>query len=166
MSLPRILTLNDDGELVQTPAPELQELRGEHIHVADVVVQDEFKLIQGARGRQIELWAEFSPGDAQEFGLKLRSSLDGQRAITLRYAGGTLNVAGTKVPIKAARKADCLTLRVFLDRSVMEVFINGGRAAVTRVEYPDEEDLGIAVFAENGKTTLKSLDVWQMKPIW
>jgi beta-fructofuranosidase len=55
---------------------------------------------------------------------------------------------------------------VFLDRSVMEVFVNDGQTAVTRVEYSGEEDLGIAVFAEGGKATLKSLDVWQMKSIW
>jgi sucrose-6-phosphate hydrolase SacC (GH32 family) len=48
----------------------------------------------------------------------------------------------------------------------MEVFINDGRASVTRVNYPGEEDLGIAAFSENGRVTLKSLDVWQMRPIW
>jgi sucrose-6-phosphate hydrolase SacC (GH32 family) len=51
-------------------------------------------------------------------------------------------------------------------KSVMEVFINDGRASVTRVNYHGEEDLGIAVFSENGCVTLKSLDIWQMKPIW
>jgi hypothetical protein len=48
----------------------------------------------------------------------------------------------------------------------MEVFINDGRASVTRVNYPGEEDLGIAAFCENGCVKLKSLDVWKMKPIW
>jgi beta-fructofuranosidase len=57
-------------------------------------------------------------------------------------------------------------LHVFIDKSVMEVFINDGRASVTRVNYPGEEDLGIAAFSENGRVKLKSLDVWRMKPIW
>jgi sucrose-6-phosphate hydrolase SacC (GH32 family) len=56
-------------------------------------------------------------------------------------------------------------LHVFLDKSVMEVLINDGRASVTRVNYPGEEHLGIAAFSENGRVKLKSLDVWQMKPI-
>lgn len=99
-------------------------------------------------------------------GLKLRSSSDGQRAITLRYADGTLNVAGTAVPLRPAGERQPRKLHVFLDRSVMEVFVNDGHTAVTRVEYPGEEDLAVGVFAENGKATIKSLDVWQMKSIW
>jgi beta-fructofuranosidase len=166
MSLPRILTIDDSGRMIQTPAPELKELRGTHKQVADVAIQDEFKLIEGAKGRQIEVAAEFSPGDAKAFGLKLRSSDDGQEAITLRYADGSLNVAGTEVPLKLEGGNKTLKIQVFLDRSVMEVFINGGQTAVTRVEYPGEEDLGIGVFAEGGKATLESLDVWQMKSIW
>jgi len=166
MSLPRILTLDDNDNLIQTPVPELEKLRGEHKRVADVAVQDELKLIEGAGGRQIEVKAELAPGDAKAFGLKLRSSNDGERALTLRYADGVLNVAGTEVPLKLEGEDKTLKLHVFLDQSVMEVFINDGREVVTRTEYPGEEDLGIAVFAEGGKATLKSLDVWQMKSIW
>ena len=47
----------------------------------------------------------------------------------------------------------------------MEVFINNGPTSVTRVDYPDENDLGLAVFAE-GTATVTSLDVWEMKPVW
>ncbi len=77
-----------------------------------------------------------------------------------------LNVAGTEVLLELEGDNKTLKVRVFLDRSVMEVFINDGREVVTRVEYPEKEDLGIAAFAEGGKATLKSLDVWQMKSIW
>jgi len=166
MSLPRVLTLDERGNLLQTPAPELKELRGRHTRVAEIVLDSAFKLIDGAKGKQLELIAEFIPGDAEAFGLKLRSSGDGSRAVTLRYSGGTLNVAGTEVPIKLAKETRSLKLHVFLDRSVMEVFINGGRQAVTRVEYPGEDHLGVGVFAEGGKATVKSLDAWQMKNIY
>lgn len=165
MSLPRILTLDASGQLIQTPAPELAALRGEHTHAAGLTIASEFKPIKGAEGKQLEIIAEFIPDSATAIGLKLRSSSDGQRAITLRYADGTLNVAGTEVPLKSADR-QTLKLHVFLDRSVMEVFINDGQTAVTRVEYPSEDDLGVGVFAENGKATLKSLDVWRMKSIW
>jgi len=48
----------------------------------------------------------------------------------------------------------------------MEVFINGGRQAVTRVAYPGEEDMGVGVFAEGGRATLKSLDAWRVNSAW
>jgi beta-fructofuranosidase len=166
MSLPRLLTLDKGGQLIQTPAPELKELRGEHTRITRLALENEFKLVKGAAGNQIEVIAEFDPAQAAAFGLKLCSSGDGQRAITLRYADGALNVAGTVVPLKFRDTRKTLKLHVFLDRSVMEVFINDGQATATRVEYPVENDLGVGVFAENGKATLESLDVWQMKSIW
>ena len=86
--------------------------------------------------------------------------------MTLRYADGTLNVAGTEVPIALEEEGKFIKLHVFIDKSVMEVFINDGRASVTRVNYPGEEDLSIAAFSENGRVKLKSLDVWQMRPVW
>lgn len=166
MSLPRILTFDEDGTLLQTPAPELERLRQGHRQVSNLMVNDDFKRIDGAAGNQIEVRAEFVPGSADAFGLKLRSSKDGRRAITLRYADSTLNVAGTEVPLRPGGEQKTLRLHLFHDRSVMEVFINDGRDAVTRVEYPGEEDLAVGVFAENGAVTVKSLDVWRMKSIW
>ena len=68
--------------------------------------------------------------------------------------------------MRPAGERQPLKLHVFLDRSVIEVFVNDGQTAVTRVEYPGEEDLAVGVFAENGKVTVKLLDVWQMKSIW
>lgn len=166
MSLPRILTIDKSGRLIQTPAPELKELRKDHKRLTGVAVHNEAKLIPGVSGTTLEIVAEIVPGSATACGLKLRSSRDGNRAIVLKYSGGTLNVAGTKVPVELGKQTKVLKLHVFLDRSVMEVFINGGRKTVTRVEYPPDEDLGIAVFAEGGKATLKSLDVWKIEPVW
>ncbi len=38
--------------------------------------------------------------------------------------------------------------------------------SVTRVDYPKEENIDIAVFCQKGSVILKSLDIWQMKGIW
>ena len=166
MSLPRVLTLDKDQRLVQTPATELKKLRGQHVRVEDLNVSSESKRIETAQGDTIEIMAEFVADDATAFGLKVRCSDDGQDAITLRYADGTLNVAGTEVPTALGANQKILRLHVFLDKSVMEVFINDGIASVTRVDYPGEKGLGLTAFSENGPVKLKSLDVWQMKPIW
>jgi len=166
MSLPRVLSFDPEGRLIQTPAPELRKLRGRHTHVAEDALNNEFKRIDGAQGNQLEVIAEFMPGDAQAFGLKLRSNNDGSRAVTLRCSGGILDVGGTEVPLETGGETRPLKLHVFLDRSVMEVFINGGRQAVTRVAYPAQEDLGVGVFAEGGRATLKSLDAWRMNSAW
>ena len=166
MSLPRVLTLDKDQRLIQTPAPELERLREEHVEIKDVLVSSEDKKLDTVSGDTMELVAEFAVADAKAFGLRVRQSEDGKDAITMRYSKGSLNVAGTEVPLALAPLSKTLTLHVFIDKSVLEVFINDGATSVTRVEYPGEQDLGVSVFAENGSATLKSLDAWKMKPIW
>jgi beta-fructofuranosidase len=166
MSLPRILTLDDNSNLIQTPAPELEKLRGEHHAIGDLKLTGEEKRLDGVTGDTLEIVTEFEAGSAEAFGLKVRQSDDGRDAITIRHADGTLNIAGTEVPLKLEGDSQSLRLHLFLDKSVLELFINDGAASVTRVAYPGENDLGVSVFAERGSVTLKSLDAWEMTSVW
>ena len=164
MSLPRILTLDEKQRLIQTPAPELQELRGRHHSIKTMKLTNREERLKDVNGDTMEIVSEFLAGDAESFGLKIRRSQDGKSAVTIRYTDGNLNVAGTDVPLKLL--SGRLKLHVFIDKSVLEVFINDGVTSVSRVEYPGEKDLGVSVFAEKGNATLKSLDAWEMKSIW
>ena len=59
-----------------------------------------------------------------------------------------------------------LKLRVFIDRSVVEVFVNGKQCVAVRV-YPGREDsVGVSLRAQGQDAALKSLDAWQMKNIY
>jgi len=166
MSLPRVLTLDKDQRLIQTPVPELQKLRGDALTIEKATVSDASQFISGVQGDTIEIVAEFHAGDAKAFGLKLRCGDDGKNALVIRHDGEKLNVAGTDVPVKLAGADKTLKLHIFLDKSVMEVFVNGGRRTVTRVVYPGEKDLKTAIFAEGGSATLKAMTVWTLKRIW
>ena len=166
MSLPRVLTLDEELRLIQTPAPELRRLRGKHHAIKSLTVRNSAKRLDGIAGDTLEIVAEFAGADARAFGLKVRQSGDGKDAVTIRYANETLDVAGTEVPLKLTSPSKTLKLHLFLDRSVLELFVNDGVTSVTRVEYPGEQDLDVSVFAEDGSVTLKSFDAWEMTPIW
>jgi len=166
MSLPRVLTLDGNGRPIQTPAPELAALRGRHTRVRDLTLDNRGHVIEGARGDTLEVLAELEPGTAKAAGLKLRRSNDGGKAIVLRHDGRVLDAAGTPVPLTLDDKQRTLTLHVFLDKSAMEIFINGGRECVTRVIYPGQDDLGVEAFAEGGSATIRALDVWLLGSIW
>ena len=57
-------------------------------------------------------------------------------------------------------------LRVFIDKSVVEVFINGKQCIAARV-YPGREDsTGVSLRSQGGSSQLVSLDAWQMKNIY
>ena len=59
-----------------------------------------------------------------------------------------------------------LNLRMFIDRSSVEVFANGKQCLTVRV-CPEREDRnGVSVFARGGHARLVSLDAWQMRSIW
>jgi beta-fructofuranosidase len=111
----------------------------------------------------LEILAVFDPGDAKAVGLNVRRSEDGSRAVTIRCDGRTLDVAGTMAPLQLGSDERTLTLHIFLDRSLMEIFANGGRECVTKVIHTEEHDLGLEVFTIGGGATVRALDVWRLK---
>jgi beta-fructofuranosidase len=59
-----------------------------------------------------------------------------------------------------------LKLRVFIDKSVVEVFVNGKQALAVRV-YPSRNDsVGVSLRAQGQNSELKLLEAWQMKSIY
>ena len=61
---------------------------------------------------------------------------------------------------------ETLKLRVFIDKSVVEVFVNGKQVVAVRV-YPSRKDsLGVSLRSQGKDSELKSLEAWQMKSIY
>ena len=59
-----------------------------------------------------------------------------------------------------------LKLRVFVDRSIVEVFVNDKQCIAVRV-YPGREDsTGVSVLSQGQGSRIISLDAWQMKSIY
>lgn len=63
-------------------------------------------------------------------------------------------------------REETLKLRVFIDRSVVEVFVNGKQALAARV-YPSRDDsIGVSLRSQGKDSELKVLEAWQMKAIY
>ena len=59
-----------------------------------------------------------------------------------------------------------LKLRVFIDKSVVEVFVNGKQCVAMRV-YPGREDsTGVSLRSQGKDSQLNALDAWQMENIY
>ena len=64
------------------------------------------------------------------------------------------------------RDGDLLHLRIFIDRSIVEVFANG-QLCLTLRAYPSlKNSTGVSVFARGSDAKLVSLDAYQMRSIW
>lgn len=182
MSLPRVLSLDDAHRLQVAPADELRALRGAHYRVDSMDV-DAFALPQMplGNGECVEIIAEFDPskGDARCFGLLVRCAPQREEYTAIVYdsVARTLTVdrehaslaptsyRGAHTGVVAIEDGELITLHVFLDRSVVEVYLNN-RGCLTERIYPTRADSqGIVVFARDGQAHLCKLDLWQVKAL-
>jgi len=164
LSLPRVLSLRSDNTLRVDPLPELQMLRQEHHSESGIQLNSSPHTVTAIEGTTLEVIAEFEPGDADVFGLKLLHN--GSVVMTIGYDGQQLNVNGTTAPLVLGG-GENLTFHVYVDKSLVEVYLNDGRVCLTRVIWPYYSgQLRIQAFADNGTATLQTLDIWQINPIW
>jgi beta-fructofuranosidase len=182
MSLPLQAALAPDGVLALTPDPALQRLRGQHWHFDEIALSDGAdKLLEGVTGDCLEIVARFDSGNAAEFGLQVRCSPDGREytRISVHSAGGQLVLGRDHASLDpeahrqpcaaplAASRDEAITLHIYLDRSVIEIFAEEGRTTLTGRIYPSlAESLGVTLFSRGGGARLQALDIWSMASIW
>ena len=85
-----------------------------------------------------------------------------------RHPDAHLNVGNSRAFVGAAER---YKMRVFLDKRVIEVYVNDGVAAVYNPIDAGQHDLGIAVFGQPGAgrgaggvpPRLESLKIWPLK---
>jgi beta-fructofuranosidase len=181
MSLPAVLGLDADGQLTVTPAPELERLRQRHLHRTDPAVRPAGpNPLAGIEGDCLEVATEVVPENADAIALAVRRSADGAEQTRVVYdprrqwLGIDRRRASADPATARAERGtslrlapgEALRLRVFLDRSVLEVFANDRVRLSSRI-YPTRPDsLGLAVETVGAAAPLPSLDVWQLAAIW
>lgn len=191
MSLPRVLSLEEDGTVRIEPVEELKRLRINPVSRQDIALHAGASVPVAPMGTAWELALEIAPGSAAQVGLRVCCSPDGaeQTEIAFDPLAGTLSIDFSKSSLSPEirwpwphphRREDqpggprvqtapftlgageTLKLRVFLDGSILEVFANG-RQCVTQRLYPTREDsTGIALFARDGSARVRTLAAWEM----
>jgi beta-fructofuranosidase len=148
MTLPRILSIGDDGFLRQVPAPEFETLRGPTVNEGPIeLTPGEPVSLKRIQGDALELKADVVIGSAAEVAFDLRRSADGKAGISVRISRTGLISVGA-VQLQVSRALERYSLRIFLDRSVVEVYVNDGEAAVFGTVDAGPADLGVAVTAQ------------------
>jgi len=165
LTLGREFSLGADGTARQTPLVEYQVLRGARTDVPPFEINNSAKRIDGIRGNALEIIAQIEPGSTRACGLRVHVADDGSRGTEIRWDGTRLHVAGFDFPFELSENERVLKLHLFVDKGVVDLFVNDGRAAETRLVFPPAEDLGVEVFAEGGAARFKSLEAWTMNSI-
>ena len=178
-----LATIDGKTRLVQQPVREFKDLRREpvleakRLPVAEGVTP--LKLVNPG-GQPAEIRAEFVPGSASRFGLKVLTGSNGDETVVgYDAAAGEVYIDRTKSGNAsfsgsfAARHAAPLPvrdgkvkLRVIVDRSSVTVFAGENEVVLTDQVFPDPSSTGMAVFADGGNAQLRKLTVWPLKSIW
>ena len=182
MTAPRTVSLRKTPgglRLAQAPAEGLRGLRSRRRTLGGrAVPEGETKLGgEGVEGVALEVVAEFEPGDADAFGLKVRRGGREETVVGVDRRAGEVYVDRTRsgavgfsphFPGRHAAKLSAVgatvRLHLLLDATSVEVFADGGLAVLTDQVFPDPESRGVSLFAAGGAARLRSLDAWELRP--
>lgn len=174
-SLPREISLDSKGNLIQKPFSGLAAMRSEtSFKMTDFDLTAE-KDLDPVQGRSLELSAKFVVGNG-DFGFSFLGN--GDKKVTLTYQpnsgmlsldmsginrivndgvfGGVYNYA---LPTPVAMGEE-MTLKVFVDHSIIDIFVNDTYAASVRVFPRDVDAVKATAFVKNGSVKMTSLEAY------
>ncbi len=183
-SFPREISLDAEGNLVQKPFEGLRELRSNKScvlrdGVIDGVVAFEVDGLPGYSaigGRQIELFSKFKVGKAT-FGFNIFKNNSGEGVISYNPLTNELiaDFSGLKrlsndahsyngiyravLPERPAEGSE-MTLDVFIDGSIVDIFVNDKWATSIRVYPLDSDADGVEVFSNGGPVEASGVGAW------
>ncbi len=168
LTLPRELEVVGD-KLLQRPVKELQQLRGNRVEVS-THLQNEVKSFIGFNGQVYELFCEFSDFEAQELGVKLRTSQEeetlfyydtqNKKLVLDRSKSGRTRGDEFGSQRKCEFETDKLTLQIFVDTSSVEIFVNDGQEVFSTRIFTKEESTGIEFFTDG--TAKLEAKIWEL----
>ncbi len=180
-SLPREWSLDENGDLLQKPYSGLSELRAaeedRQLHIDEPMTLEGAMNLSPVRGREVEVEATFEVGDAA-FGFEIYKDVEGKTAkVTYNPANHELSVDFGSVARynqdegnpnrfsaileKVPAKGEEMKLHLFVDHSIMDIFVNDRYASSVRI-FPTDSDASVVEVFSDGETTLVSLDAYIM----
>ncbi|MCU4677254.1 GH32 C-terminal domain-containing protein [Catenovulum sp. 2E275] len=179
-SVPRVWSLAADGATVQqVPAAQLAQLRlAASLREQNNLVVNGETVING-KGRHVEIIAELDvTATANKYGVVIAASADGEEKTVIYYDAVNKNIVLDKTISSVSTDAFELTeqvagydeevfgkpekFHIFVDGSVVDVFINEKAAFSFRI-YPLKTDShNIALYSQAADTTFTKVQVYQL----
>ena len=176
MSLPRELSLGDDGSLRIRPLRELEALRHDKKNLSEIAVATPQpshnasmkKHLMDLNGDSFEIRVRVSREQAtrKRFGLMLFANDDLEGfPIMIRPETGTIRVGTTDAPFAVCDlpEAEDVEIRIYIDKYLVEVFVNDRQSVVgAHDDYCDAQ--GFYAYTYGTTTILKEVEVWRIQP--
>jgi beta-fructofuranosidase len=174
-SLPRELSLAGDGGLRIRPLRELETLRQEPISFKDITVSPPPRMNGGTAmericslegdAHEILVILDRSQAERKRFGFRLFADEDNEGLLVLfRPETGTLRLGHSEAPFAVSDlpPGEDVELRIFIDKYLVEVFVNSRQAMVAaHMDYLGAN--GFEAYTFGAPTTIRQVDIWRMK---
>lgn len=173
LTLPREVTLGENDKVLMNPVKELNLLRGVEHNILTDVISNSYLVEINEDLLEIKAVFDLTNCNAQSVGIRIRGINQEETVLTYHLDKQALKLDCSKsgkvedgVRNTILRANQELSLRIFIDRSSIEVFANEGQTTMTSRIYPTEDRLGIEVFSDSGEAKIKELTYWKLKDIW
>ena len=179
MSLPRELGLKDDGQrikLIQKPLSELKKLREDIYQKKEIELEKKLSINCCEKSFEIKAEIDFKQAEEITFALhknKKQESLlklnkkQNQIIINLENSGNTdfdeTFLLEKEINYNFKEK---VKVNIFVDRSSIEVFIDGGELTITNLVFPNLDSKKIEIRSSGGIVLIDKLDIFKLKSIW
>ena len=163
--MPRQLSVSRDGQLQQEPAPQLVKLRGKAVQWRNIKLEGEAQSFDLPGTNTLEIGLDIDLQKAEGLTLGFKNGTNDTSSLTMTFTGTKFQMPKAEAPLALSGKDRKLNVRIFLDRSVLEVFANGTVCA-TKIIAPLSANAALEIHAQGGAAKVKSLQVWPMKTIW
>ncbi len=165
LTLPRVLSLSRDGQLQQNPAPQLAKLRGRLVQQRNIILEGDAKTINLPGTNTFELGLDIDLLKAESISVGFKSGTNDASSVVMNFSGSRFQMPKAESPLSLHGKDRNLKVRIFVDRSVLEVYANDTVCA-TKIISPLEANATLEIRAQGGAAKVSSLQAWPMKTIW
>ena len=176
-SLPRTLDIKNN-KLQMKPAKELEVLRKNKVSYTNIDIENEWKA--DIKGRTVEIVANFEINQKETFAIDVLCSDNDEEKTSIIFNSNTKEIIIDRAKSSCSGltnnsivKANVdlednkeLNMHIFIDHSILEVFINYEECITTRI-YPIKDDSdNIKIRNIEGDTRIKCIDIWEMESIF
>jgi len=180
-SLPREWTLDANNNLIQKPYVGTQSLRSTSSAIFNMADQDISNTLSlnPVSGRAVEIDGSFVVSSAQRFGFHVRKkdnkfisvyytpntgtfTVDAQNVSRLSNDVGGFNGLYESILPQKPAVGEAMRIHVFIDHSIMDIFVNNQYAFSIRIFPTDTNAEDIEAFSDGGTTHATSIQAWKL----
>lgn len=159
ISLPRELSIDSKGRLIQKPVTELEVLRGGLRNYSNINIGKNSKRID-LNSTEFEMLIKIVKKGTEHIGIRLLEETG--ESFEINISPEIISMGKEKMNLDKALYEKINLVHLFFDNTIIEIFVNEGLVCATKVIYPNKKNLNFEIFSMSEKTVVESIDLWEL----